>query len=82
MNNIRLAALLMLCSLPASGGGDLQLARSTVDGGGGAMAGSGYEINATIGQYDASLMSAGAYTLTAGFWARGGSDLLFKDGYE
>ncbi len=82
MNKIRLPALLMLCSLPASGGGDLRLARSTVDGGGGVMSGPGYQLNATIGQPDASLMSAGAYTLTAGFWTRGGSDLLFKDGYE
>lgn len=82
MNKKPLLALLMLGSLPAAGGGNLELARSTLDGGGGFTAGGQFELNASIAQPDAALMTGGGFTLTGGFWARGGSDLLFKDGYE
>lgn len=40
----------------------------TVDGGGAYSAGGNFELEGTIGQPDAGLMSGGTFTLTGGFW--------------
>ncbi len=83
MKRTKVLAVLMLLCITADGrSGDLSLNRSTLDNGGGESAGDDLTLTATIAQPDAALMTGGAFTLTAGFWARGGSDLLFKDGYE
>jgi energy-converting hydrogenase Eha subunit B len=44
---------------------------STIDGGGGASSGGGFELSGTVGQPDASAASAltgGGYELTGGYW--------------
>jgi hypothetical protein len=40
----------------------------TVDGGGGISQGGSYSLSGSVGQPDAGVLSAGAYTLTGGFW--------------
>jgi hypothetical protein len=40
----------------------------TVDSGGGASSGGGYQLSGTIGQPDASTLSGGHYLLEGGFW--------------
>ncbi|MFO0830732.1 MAG: hypothetical protein U0637_02700 [Phycisphaerales bacterium] len=44
---------------------------STVDCGGGTMAGGVYTVSATIGQPDAGFMSGGVFEVTGGFWVGG-----------
>lgn len=51
--------------------GDYDLPWFTIDGGGGSSSGSGYELNGTIGQCDAGVMSGGSFTLQGGFWNAG-----------
>jgi hypothetical protein len=50
----------------------------SVDSGGGALTGGGYQLSATIGQPDAGQMSGGGYTLGGGFW--GGGELAAPAG--
>ena len=46
----------------------------TIDGGGGFSSGSGFELEGTIGQFDAgAIMSGGSFTLTGGFQVGGES---------
>lgn len=42
----------------------------TLDGGGGYCSGSGYEIEGTVGQHDAHVMTGGEYTIVGGFWSK------------
>lgn len=48
----------------------LEIARSTVDGGGGRSTGGTLELSGTIGQPDAGTLTGGAFELTGGFWIR------------
>jgi hypothetical protein len=83
MNKIQ--SLLVLCAIglfalalhlaSAQPNGGYDLAWSTVDGGGGAIASGGYELQSTIGQPDASALSNGGYSLTGGFWYSNGSSI-------
>jgi hypothetical protein len=41
----------------------------TIDGGGGAATGGGFNLTGTIGQFDAGVMTAGAFSLVGGFWS-------------
>jgi len=51
---------------------DYDLTWWTVDGGGGAVSGSGYRLTGTAGQVDAAApLTGGGYTLYSGFWAGG-----------
>lgn len=43
----------------------------SVDGGGGHLSGSGYSLNATLGQPDAGRLTGSGYVLAGGFWAAG-----------
>ena len=64
-----LAPLVFALIVPMSLGGDFEITRSTVDGGGEMFTtGGAYELSGTIGQHDAGLLSGGAYALTGGFW--------------
>ena len=49
-------------------GAGYRLSWWTVDGGGGPLAGGGYTLNSTAGQFDARLWQGGNYTLAGGFW--------------
>jgi uncharacterized membrane protein len=51
--------------------GSYDLARWTVDGGGGKSSGGLYTIVGGIGQPDAGMLSGGDYTLGGGFWGGG-----------
>lgn len=56
--------------------------KHTINNGGSKITGGRYEINASIGQADASsTMSNGAYSLNGGFWHEN-NDLIFKNGFE
>jgi hypothetical protein len=65
--------LLMLTTVTvfAQTGGGYDLTWSTIDDGGGTSSGDTYTLDGTIGQFDAGVMSGGAYTVSGGFW--GGS---------
>lgn len=90
------AALLLSVSLGViaptartqSSGGDFEITRSTIDGGGGSSTGGDFLLSGTIAQPDASIQTAsgGTYKLTGGFWANGeiidSNNFLFADGFE
>ncbi len=64
-----LAALLGVSISLAQTGGGYDLSWNTIDGGGGASNGGGYEVSGTIGQPDAGpVMTGGSFELTGGFW--------------
>jgi len=48
--------------------GSLDLTWFTIDGGGGASSGGGYQLIGSLGQPDAGRLAGGAYTLSGGFW--------------
>jgi hypothetical protein len=63
------AGLLLVPIVAAQTGGGYDLTWSSIDGGGGTSAGSGYSLTGAIGQPDAGLqMSGGGYSLNGGFW--------------
>ena len=69
-------ALLALAPLAvAQSDGGYDLSWWTVDGGGGALAGTGatgtYTLNGTVAQSDTAVLAGGGYTLAGGFWAGG-----------
>ncbi|MDJ0653430.1 MAG: hypothetical protein QNJ40_04690 [Xanthomonadales bacterium] len=66
-------------------GGQFEIRRSTVDGGGGLSTVSGYELRGTIGQPDVGVASGGAFSLYVGFWAPeipARPELVFGDSFE
>jgi hypothetical protein len=67
-----IAAMLIVVAASAQTGGGYDLAWNTWDGGGGASSGGGYEVNGTLGQFDAGVMTGSAggqtYALSGGFW--------------
>ena len=64
-----LAILLPLALAAVVLGGDLELSRSTIDGGGIMFStGGDFELSGTTGQPDAGVMSNGSFALTGGFW--------------
>ena len=72
----RLALILLVAAILGAGaalaqtGGGYDLTWSTIDGGGGASAGAGYQLTGTLGQPDAGTpLSGGVYSLSGGFWA-------------
>ena len=64
-------------------GGDFEITRSTIDGGGGTSSGGAFSLTGTIGQHDASPVtsSGGGFLLSGGFWAKS-NDTIFSDGFE
>lgn len=67
-----LCVLALICLVPASAqtGGDYNLSRSII-GGGGISAGGDYSLSGTIGQPEAGAMSGGDYELLGGLWPGG-----------
>jgi len=67
---VRLVAATAGVALAASvAADDLEVNRSTVDGGGGMRSTSGdFELAGTVGQPDAGTMSGGDFELSGGFW--------------
>ncbi len=55
--------------LSASAHAQLAITSSTIDGGGGYSGGNGFELEGTIGQADAGLLTGGGFELNGGFWA-------------
>ena len=69
--------------LAQSKGGDFELARTTLDAGGGTAVGPDFELVGTIAQPEANaqLSSGGPFLLAGGFWANT-TDTLFSNGFE
>lgn len=61
-------ALLFGSIAAAQTGSGYDLSWNTIDGGGGLTAGGSYALDVTLGQFEAGVMSGGAYTLSGGFW--------------
>jgi hypothetical protein len=85
------ALLAMLLTVNADAeplsGGDYVIAKSTIDGGGGASAAGSIVLIGTIGQPDAGFQSTagGENAIAGGFWAYVSDilrDLIFKDGFD
>jgi hypothetical protein len=81
-------ALLAICHEPisAQSGGSFNIARSTIDSGGGSSTGGGFAITGTAGQADAGTASGGNFQLRSGFWIAssnaGAADPIFRNGFE
>jgi hypothetical protein len=78
-------AILLITSLPASA--QLAMSAFAIAGGGGRSSSAGHclRIEATLGQALAGTASAGAFTITSGYWAGIDSrsrDSLFNTGFE
>ena len=70
-------------SAPPSQGGEFNLRRATIDGGGEASVAPSYSLRGTIGQPDTGEMAGPDFILRGGFWTpKGPSDSVFKDGFE
>lgn len=69
----------MLCSQVFA---QYSLSKYTINSGGKEMSGGSYQMNASIGQVDASnKMSGGNFSINGGFWHEN-TDLIFKNGFE
>lgn len=70
-----LAALLICAShavqppASAQSGGGYTIKKSTIDSGGGTIAGGDYILTGTAGQHDATPVAGGDYFITGGFWS-------------
>jgi hypothetical protein len=72
----RMMACLVASAITASAaaiGGGMSLGWHTIDGGGDASNGSGFQLTGTIGQPDTTAMSGGDFHLVGGFWADAGT---------
>jgi len=59
-----------------------EITKYTINSGGDKMTGGNYELNASIGQVDASsTLSSSNYSLNGGFWHEN-TDLIYKNGFE
>ena len=61
------------------------LGRYTIDGGGGDSSGGAFALRGSIGQPDANALGPATglnYRISGGFWAAGGSDRIFANGFE
>ena len=63
------AVALTLGVVPAAFAQTYDLTWHTVDGGGGFSAGGSFELEGTIGQPDAGILTGGNFELSGGFWA-------------
>src|SRR5262245_40116430 len=70
--DLRHSAFVILCALTTANAqscGGYVIKKSTIDSGGGTVAGGGYRLSGTAGQHDAGRVSGGGYELTGGFWS-------------
>ena len=80
-----LTILITAIAFAQSSGGDFEITKSTIDGGGGTSSGGDFTVTGTIGQPDANpqISTGGGFALTGGFWADATIiDLIFKDSFE
>jgi len=82
-----LGLLLVLCSglALAQSGGNFEIKKSTIDGGGGLSTGGIFSLNGTVGQVEAvDKVTGGVFSLTGGFWAQASvnNDIIFKNSFE
>lgn len=83
-----LALLLAVTPLYAQFGGDFEIVRSTLDGGGGHSSGGTFDLIGTIAQPEAdpNIASGGDFSVRGGFHQADidekRPDLIFRDGFE
>ena len=80
-----LAFLVSVVALAQSSGGEFEIVKNTIDGGGGMSQGGDFSLTGTIGQPDAGnkVLTGGKFSLSGGFWANATIvDALFKDSFE
>lgn len=80
-----LAFLISILALAQTSGGDFEITKSTIDGGGGTSSGGEFSITGTIGQPDANkqISSGAGFSVAGGFWANATVvDMIFKDSFE
>lgn len=66
-------------------GGEFEITKSTIDGGGGTSSGGEFSLTGTIGQHDAGtqILRGGEFSLAGGFWANAEVvTVIFQDGFE
>jgi len=68
---ILIICLLINVTVLGQTGGDYEISRSRVAGGGGMSSGGQYVLTGTIGQPDAGYLGGGSYELLGGFWVGG-----------
>lgn len=80
--------LLAVTQVSAQSGGDFEIVRSTLDGGGGRSTGGDFELNGTIAQPEADpqFAAGGDFSLRGGFHRAGEAvakpELIFEDSFE
>jgi hypothetical protein len=65
---VLLAAILLITGVATANSSSYVLDWFTIDGGGGMLTSTGYQVSGTTGQPDAGNLSAGGYQLSGGFW--------------
>ena len=79
---LMILSLLILAGVAfAQSGGDFDLTKSLIGGGGGVSSGAGYYLQGSMGQKAAGQSSAGSYQVTVGFWQEN-TDLIYTDEFE
>ncbi len=87
LKRIKIIFSLLLVILTSQVFAQYEIKKYTINSGGGKMTGGIYEINASIGQVDASgTQTGGTYSLNGGFWQKQEimpqSELIFTNGFE
>ena len=62
-------AVMILALAPSAFAQDFAINWYTIDGGGGFSFGGDFDLEGTIGQHDAGVLTGGDFVLTGGFWA-------------
>lgn len=78
-----LAVLISAITFAQFSGGDFEITKSTIDGGGGTSSNGDFSLTGTIGQPEANrqISSGGGFMLAGGFWAKA-HDVIFRNGFE
>ncbi len=87
MKKIRPFFVLTMCLIATHVFAQYEIKKYTINNGGGKMSGGQYQLQASIGQVDASsTLSQNNYSLNGGFWHKVDTtplpEDLFKDGFE
>ena len=77
-----LGLLLPVAAIAQSSGGSFSITHSTIDPAVSDLRGGGFSLRTTVGQPATGMVNAGAFSLVGGFNADGGSDVIFKNGFE
>jgi hypothetical protein len=74
--------LMVASAASAQSGGDYEIVRSTIAGGGGTTSGEDYQLSGTAGQHDPGALTGEDYALTGGFWPAACACRLYGDFVE